>query len=47
LNLRDDISDIVSFLAAEKARILSVSDEKHNLQDIYFMLMPKNGSQKD
>lgn len=47
LNLRDDISDIVSFLATEKARILSVSDEKHNLQDIYFMLMPKNGSQKD
>lgn len=47
LNRRDDISDVISFLSSEKAKILSVSDEKHSLKDIYFNYMPKNGSPKD
>ena len=42
LDRREDISEVISFLVSEKARILSVSDELHNLQDIYFSLMPKN-----
>jgi len=43
LDKREDISEIISFLVSEKASILSVSDEMHSLQDVYFSLMPKNG----
>jgi ABC-2 type transport system ATP-binding protein len=41
LNTREDISKVVSFLVSENASILSVSDEKHSLRDIYFKYMPK------
>jgi ABC-2 type transport system ATP-binding protein len=43
LDKREDISGVISFLVSEKAGILSVSDELHNLKDVYFSLMPKNG----
>ena len=42
LDQREGISDVIAFLSTDKARILSVSDEKHSLQDVYFTLMPKN-----
>jgi ABC-2 type transport system ATP-binding protein len=45
LDKREDISEVISFLVSEKARILSVSDELHTLRDIYFSLMPKDGLQ--
>jgi ABC-2 type transport system ATP-binding protein len=43
LDKREDISEVIAFLVSEKASILSVSDELHTLQDVYFSLMPKNG----
>lgn len=42
---REDISEVISLLVSEKARILSVSPESHTLKDIYFSLMPKDGLQ--